>query len=34
LKVEPSAMVLNWLGQNEPELAVDPIILAEVRVGM
>jgi toxin FitB len=33
-KVKPDAKVVDWLRQNEPELAVDPIILGEVRFGI
>jgi predicted nucleic acid-binding protein len=33
-KAAPSPKVLEWLRQNEPELAVDPIIIGEVRVGI
>ena len=31
---EPSAQVLEWLLRNERELAVDPIILGEIRFGI
>lgn len=30
-KAAPSAKVVTWLRQNEPELVVDPIILGEIR---
>ena len=33
-KPEPSAEVVEWLRANERELAVDPIILGEVRFGI
>ncbi len=31
---EPRAKVLGWLRQHEDELAVDPIILGEIRFGI
>lgn len=31
---EPDQRVVDWLRRNEPELAVDPIILGEVRFGI
>jgi predicted nucleic acid-binding protein len=31
---EPSVEVVDWLRANEPDLAVDPIILGEVRFGI
>lgn len=31
---EPSVRVVDWLRANEPDLAVDPIILGEVRFGI
>ena len=31
---EPRAKVLAWLRQHEDELAVDPIILGEIRFGI
>jgi len=31
---DPSARVVAWLRANEPELAVDPIVLGEVRFGI
>jgi len=31
---EPRAKVLTWLRQHEDELAVDPIILGEIRFGI
>lgn len=33
-KVAPSAKVVEWLRQNEPEVAIDPIILGEIRFGI
>jgi predicted nucleic acid-binding protein len=33
-KATPSERVVEWLRQNESELAVDPIILGEVRFGI
>jgi predicted nucleic acid-binding protein len=33
-KPEPSARVVAWLRANERELAVDPIVLGEVRFGI
>jgi predicted nucleic acid-binding protein len=30
----PDERVVEWLGRNEPELAVDPIILGEIRFGI
>jgi predicted nucleic acid-binding protein len=33
-KPDPSAQVVAWLRDNERELAVDPIILGEVRFGI
>ncbi len=30
----PNAKVLEWLRANEPEIAVDPIILGEIRFGI
>ena len=33
-KPAPDARVVAWLASNEPELAVDPIILGEVRFGI
>ena len=33
-KVAPSALVVDWLRSNESEVAVDPIILGEVRYGI
>ena len=33
-KPEPSAAVIDWLKSNERELAVDPIILGEIRFGI
>ena len=33
-KPEPSATVVDWLRTNERELAVDPIVLGEVRFGI
>jgi predicted nucleic acid-binding protein len=33
-KAVPDAQVVNWLKQNESELAVDPIILGEIRFGI
>jgi toxin FitB len=33
-KVQPDAKVVDWLRHNESELAVDPIILGEVRLGI
>jgi hypothetical protein len=31
---DPDQRVLEWLQRNEPELAVDPIILGELRFGI
>jgi toxin FitB len=33
-KPAPDQRVVEWLGHNEPELAVDPIILGEIRFGI
>ena len=33
-KPGPDERVVEWLGRNEPELAVDPIILGEIRFGI
>jgi toxin FitB len=33
-KPEPDQRVIDWLGRNEPELAVDPVILGEIRFGI
>jgi hypothetical protein len=33
-KPDPDERVVEWLGHNEPELAVDPIILGEIRFGI
>lgn len=33
-KPEPSAQVVEWLRLNEREIAIDPIILGEVRFGI
>jgi toxin FitB len=33
-KADPSAQVVEWLRANERDLAVDPIILGEVRFGI
>jgi toxin FitB len=30
----PDERVVEWLGHNEPEVAVDPIILGEIRFGI
>ncbi len=34
MKPAPDERVVEWLGQNEPEVAVDPIILGEIRFGI
>ena len=33
-KPDPDQQVVEWLRSNEPEIAVDPIILGEVRFGI
>jgi predicted nucleic acid-binding protein len=33
-KPAPDARVIDWLRRNEPELAVDPVILGEIRFGI
>jgi toxin FitB len=33
-RTNPSSQVIEWLRENERELAVDPIILGEVRFGI
>ena len=33
-KLTPSAAVVEWLRRNEREIAVDPIVLGEVRFGI
>lgn len=33
-KPTPNERVVEWLGHNEPEFAVDPIILGEIRFGI
>jgi predicted nucleic acid-binding protein len=31
---EPDSRVLEWLARHEPEIAVDPVILGEIRFGI
>lgn len=33
-KPAPDQRVVDWLARNEPELAVDPVILGEIRFGI
>jgi hypothetical protein len=33
-KPAPDHRVVDWLARNEPELAVDPVILGEIRFGI
>jgi len=33
-KAAADARVIDWLGRNEPEVAVDPVILGEIRFGI
>jgi predicted nucleic acid-binding protein len=33
-KPAPDQRVIDWLGHTEPELAVDPVILGEIRFGI
>ncbi len=33
-KVDPDPEVLDWLLRHEPEIAVDPVILGEIRFGI
>ncbi len=33
-KPRPNHRIVDWLAHNEPELAVDPIILGEIRFGI
>jgi predicted nucleic acid-binding protein len=33
-KAAPDQRVIDWLGHNAPELAVDPVILGEIRFGI
>jgi predicted nucleic acid-binding protein len=33
-KPAPDQRVVEWLGRNEPELAVDPVVLGEIRFGI
>ncbi len=33
-KPAPDQRVIDWLGNSEPELAVDPVILGEIRFGI
>jgi predicted nucleic acid-binding protein len=33
-KLAPDDRVIDWLGRHEPELAVDPVILGEIRFGI
>ncbi|MGO9320417.1 MAG: PIN domain-containing protein [Solirubrobacteraceae bacterium] len=33
-KPAPDQRVIDWLGRNEPELALDPVILGEIRFGI
>lgn len=33
-KPDPDPRVVEWLRRNEPEIAVDPIVLGEVRFGI
>ncbi len=33
-RLEPDAGVVEWLRRNEPEIAVDPVSLGEVRFGI
>lgn len=34
IRADPDARVVEWLRRNEPDIAVDPIILGEVRFGI
>ena len=33
-RADPSAAVVDWLRQNEAEIAVDPVVLGEIRYGI
>jgi predicted nucleic acid-binding protein len=33
-KPAPDQLVIDWLGHNQPALAVDPVILGEIRFGI
>lgn len=33
-KPAPDARVVDWLGRSEPEIAVDPVIIGEIRFGI
>jgi predicted nucleic acid-binding protein len=33
-KPAPDQRVIDWLGRNEPDFAVDPVILGEIRFGI
>ena len=33
-KPDPDTRILEWLRRNEPDIAVDPIILGEIRFGI
>ena len=33
-KALPAGQVVDWLRQNEPEIAIDPVILGEIRFGI
>lgn len=33
-KPEPDPRILRWLSRHEPEIAVDPVILGEIRFGI
>ena len=33
-KPEPDSRVIGWLQSNEPQIAVDPVILGEIRFGI
>lgn len=34
MRQAPDARVVRWLRQNESEIAVDPIVLGEIRFGI
>ena len=33
-KLTPAPRVMEWLGAHEPDMAVDPVILGELRFGI
>lgn len=33
-KPSPEPKVIAWLRENEPDLAVDPVVIGEIRLGI